>query len=134
MPKKSKSKQNQKTKKQTALHTVSQRIDAVCNGAPYKMERLPMSSEEPQTLKAIMQYQDWHLFYQIKILPSSGDWLHSYPEEKRGQSFNAWYRYIKKIGILKTLSNANKSSIRLATCGSFNLYFSKAISIIRYFI
>eukprot|EP01084_Bolivina_argentea_P306217 529108_1 len=114
-----------KKQPQKTLHTTQQRIDAVYNNIPYKKEKLPPNKTQITT--AIRSYQDWNKFFQLKTLPSEHDWLTSFPKEKRGQTFNSWYKYCKKTKLYSILTNPNKNSIGLITCGSFNIYVTKQL-------
>ena len=106
------------------MHTTEQRIDAVHSNTPYIKERLAIPDDKSQVFDAIQNYTEWDKFYMNKKLPSPSDWLHEHPKEKRGQTFNSWYRFIKKSPVGAFLRNSNKDSIGLVTCGSFNLYLT----------
>eukprot|EP01083_Nonionella_stella_P004416 12772_1 len=114
-----------------AYHTTSQRIDAAYNITPYKKERLSISDHEHEQLDvAIKQHQHWNSFFQPKVMPNSGDWLQAFPQEQRGQSFNAWYKILRKgksCKIHSLLSNPHKHNIGLITVGSFDMYLTKSL-------
>ena len=96
---------NDKLNKIEGFHTLRAKINAAHNKIPYKKEKLFIGDNETDFHIAIKDYNHWNDFFLPKILPNPSDWLAQYPEEKKGQTFNAWYRYIKKCHIYQTLKN-----------------------------
>ena len=108
-------------------HTTKQRIDAAYNDAPYTKQKLAIPTNSSQVSISVKDHRSWDKFFLSKTLPGSNDWLHEFPSDQKGQTFNSWYKFIERTSIYSFLTDSNKNSIGLITVGTFNIYLTQKI-------